>query len=139
MKLVFDQDITFSAAHYIPNHEKCSAIHGHTYFVKGLTVSVQGDKLNSDGMLIDFGIIKSYFKEHWDHRFIVPMSDHTKWKEILFIPEQVLSLKPVWYTTCEYMAKIIKDELESMLFKATGTQTEVSFLLTEGPGQGVHV
>ena len=46
-------NIRFSAAHFIPNIEKCSRLHGHDYSVD---LTLNGEM--ADGVLIDYGIIK---------------------------------------------------------------------------------
>lgn len=59
----------FSAAHFIENyHGKCENMHGHNYTVR---VSVEGERLDAGGMLIDFDILKEHLK-----RIIGPL-DHT--------------------------------------------------------------
>lgn len=63
-------EITFEAAHYIPKHPNCKVVHGHTYSVTDLKISV--DHFDEQGISIDFATIKNYFKDNWDHKFIVP-------------------------------------------------------------------
>lgn len=56
---------SFDAAHQLPFHAgKCSALHGHTYFVE---VDVSGPidqtvNAASEGMIVDFGILSSIYK-----------------------------------------------------------------------------
>ncbi|MCL4336557.1 MAG: 6-pyruvoyl tetrahydropterin synthase family protein [Candidatus Thermoplasmatota archaeon] len=62
--------ISFSAAHFIPTIEKCSRLHGHDYSV-GL--ELEGDPV--DGILIDYGIVKSTLRlivDEMDHKVLVP-------------------------------------------------------------------
>ncbi|MEJ2662817.1 MAG: 6-carboxytetrahydropterin synthase QueD [Spirochaetia bacterium] len=48
---------TFSAAHYLVGHPgKCEHLHGHNYTVR---VSARAEELNAQGMVVDFGILKS--------------------------------------------------------------------------------
>ena len=51
--------------------EKCENLHGHNWHIE---VCVKGDKLNSAGVLVDFGDIKKAVKEvvkgHLDHKFL---------------------------------------------------------------------
>jgi 6-pyruvoyltetrahydropterin/6-carboxytetrahydropterin synthase len=54
----------FSSAHYLRNYNgKCEHLHGHNWKVE---VVLEGNKLDSAGMLIDFGIVKKYLKEVMD-------------------------------------------------------------------------
>jgi 6-pyruvoyltetrahydropterin/6-carboxytetrahydropterin synthase len=53
-------------AHYLPRHQKCGTLHGHTYRVE---VIIEGE--NRNGMIIDFGDLKGILREtlgHYDHR-----------------------------------------------------------------------
>lgn len=61
----------FSAAHYLRNYKgKCENLHGHNWKVE---VILEGEKLNSLGLLVDFGevkkILNSCLKE-LDHKLI---------------------------------------------------------------------
>jgi len=66
----------FSAAHRIENHPKCGRLHGHNYKV---VVTLGGDTLPSDGMLLDFGavdkIVKPIIDGLLDHRYLVSASN----------------------------------------------------------------
>ena len=47
----------FSSAHHLKNYRgKCCQLHGHNWQVQ---VTIQGDKLDSLGMVMDFGVLKS--------------------------------------------------------------------------------
>lgn len=53
-------------AHFLPGHEKCGRLHGHTYTVD---VIIEGEK--KQGMILDFADFKSVVKEilnEYDHR-----------------------------------------------------------------------
>jgi 6-pyruvoyltetrahydropterin/6-carboxytetrahydropterin synthase len=53
-------------AHFLPGHEKCGQLHGHTYTVD---VIIEGEK--KQGMILDFADFKSVVKEilnEYDHR-----------------------------------------------------------------------
>ncbi len=62
---------TFSAAHRLCGYQgACSNLHGHNWRVR---VGLQTDTLDSIGMAIDFGIIKSILKEildELDHAYL---------------------------------------------------------------------
>jgi 6-pyruvoyltetrahydropterin/6-carboxytetrahydropterin synthase len=62
-------------AHFLPNHPKCGALHGHTYRVD---LSIEGEIQN--GMLIDFGDLKQNLRE------ILARYDHRSWNEFLEYP-----------------------------------------------------
>lgn len=61
----------FAAAHRLQMvGEKCENLHGHNWRVE---VHVGGERLNSAGVLVDFGEIKKHLSEimkHLDHRFL---------------------------------------------------------------------
>lgn len=63
--------IRFSACHFIPRHEKCSRLHGHSYIVR---LRLEGD-IGEEGMIMDFVVLKRELKtmiEELDHRTLVP-------------------------------------------------------------------
>lgn len=61
----------FAAAHQLKMvAKKCENLHGHNWKVE---VCVKGEKLNSAGVLIDFGILKQHVRgvmKQLDHRFL---------------------------------------------------------------------
>ncbi len=60
----------FDAAHYLRGYNgPCSSLHGHTF---DYTVTIEGDRLDDLGMLIDFKAVKSRMKE-----VIEVLYDHT--------------------------------------------------------------
>lgn len=76
------KEIQFDAGHRVPNHEsKCKNPHGHRYRVVAhcLGPIVSDPTSPDDGMLVDFGILKSWLTEHvhdvLDHGFIVHEDD----------------------------------------------------------------
>lgn len=63
--------IRFSACHFIPRHEKCSRLHGHTYILR---LRIEGD-IGKEGMVMDFVSLKKElrkFVEELDHRTLLP-------------------------------------------------------------------
>ena len=62
---------TFSAAHRLEDiGGKCEDLHGHNFSVE---VSVAGDKLNSQGVVLDFRILKEWIDRilaDLDHRYL---------------------------------------------------------------------
>lgn len=62
----------FDAAHRLPSHPgKCQNLHGHTWTVEA---SILGEKLDEQGMIIDFGYVKSILKQ-FDHATILAPND----------------------------------------------------------------
>lgn len=63
--------IRFSACHFIPRHEKCSRLHGHSYIVR---LRLEGD-IGEEGMIMDFVVLKKKLKEmidELDHKTLLP-------------------------------------------------------------------
>ena len=64
-------EIRFSACHFIPRHEKCSRLHGHSYILR---LRVDGD-IGENGMIMDFVSLKKElrkFVDEFDHRTLLP-------------------------------------------------------------------
>lgn len=61
----------FAAAHQLSMvAKKCENLHGHNWKVE---ICVTGDRLNSAGVLVDFGILKGYVNaimDRLDHRYL---------------------------------------------------------------------
>ena len=61
----------FASAHQLREYQgKCENLHGHNWRV---LVRVKGEKLDTCGMLLDFGVLKKILKElldSLDHRFL---------------------------------------------------------------------
>ena len=64
-------DCTFAAGHALRNYKgKCENVHGHNYKVR---VTLAGDKLNTEGLLMDFAQLRAEIKglvEKLDHHFL---------------------------------------------------------------------
>jgi len=62
---------TFAAGHALRGYKgKCEYVHGHNYRVR---VTLQGERLNSLGLLVDFVEVKRLLRnavEYLDHRFV---------------------------------------------------------------------
>ena len=89
----------FAAAHQLRNYRgKCENLHGHNYKVR---VTVQGQDLNSIGLLADFTQLKAALREiaeRLDHRYLNELEPFT-----LINP------------SAENVAKYICDELQVAL------------------------
>mgnify|MGYP006395967153 FL=1 len=67
----------FSMGHTLHDYVgKCANLHGHNY---QLSVIVESDTLNDQGMVMDFGdmkdIVKPIIDKQYDHRFLVYQCD----------------------------------------------------------------
>jgi 6-pyruvoyltetrahydropterin/6-carboxytetrahydropterin synthase len=67
----------FDAAHRLFLYVgPCANIHGHRYVAE---VTVEGEQLNSLGMLVDFGwmkkIVGDWIDTSWDHRLVLSSED----------------------------------------------------------------
>lgn len=63
--------IKFSASHFIPGHDKCGRLHGHSYI---LHLVLHGDK-GEGGMVMDFVDLKKALRamvDELDHRVLLP-------------------------------------------------------------------
>ena len=62
---------SFAAAHQLAMAgKKCENLHGHNWKIE---VRLQGQKLGTDGMLLDFGVVKKHLAavmEGLDHKFL---------------------------------------------------------------------
>ncbi len=61
--------LEISSAHRLslPYQSKCTSLHGHNWIV---TVYCKAEKLNADGMVVDFSRIKSVIVDQLDHKVI---------------------------------------------------------------------
>ncbi len=71
---------SFAAGHALRGYRgKCENVHGHNYRVR---VTIEGERLNSIGLLVDFVEIKRLMKaaiDYLDHRFINDLPPFTDW------------------------------------------------------------
>jgi 6-pyruvoyltetrahydropterin/6-carboxytetrahydropterin synthase len=79
-------------AHFLPGHDKCGRLHGHTYKVE---VIIEGD--HKQGMIIDFADLKKQSKS------VLLEYDHRSWNEFLEFP----SVENI----CELVAKRLRERL----------------------------
>jgi 6-pyruvoyltetrahydropterin/6-carboxytetrahydropterin synthase len=89
----------FAAAHRLDSyHGKCESLHGHTFRVEAF---FEGERLNAEGMLVDFAALKAYVKE------VLSPLDHAYINEIPFFKERASS--------SEYLALYIYDGLRAVV------------------------
>lgn len=107
----------FECAHRLVSSwsKKCQQIHGHSY---KLELFLQSDKLNEDGMVIDFGQIKQLFQEEleiFDHQLVLSEEDPM----LHFMPIEIeidgVVLVP-FNPTAENMAKYFFDKLTELFY-----------------------
>jgi 6-pyruvoyltetrahydropterin/6-carboxytetrahydropterin synthase len=79
-------------AHFLPGHDKCGRLHGHTYKVE---VIIEGD--HKQGMIIDFADLKKQSKD------VLMEYDHRSWNEVLEFP----SVENI----CELLATRLRERL----------------------------
>ena len=111
--------IRFSACHFIPRHEKCSRLHGHSYIVR---LRLEGD-IGEEGMIMDFVVLKKKLKQmidEVDHKTLLPTASQdvkltvtddsveavSCCKRYVF-PREDVTLLDVPTTTAEEMSKMM--------------------------------
>ncbi|AIZ56078.1 dihydroneopterin monophosphate aldolase [Candidatus Methanoplasma termitum] len=113
--------ISFSSCHFIPMHDKCSRLHGHSYIVR---IRLEGEQ-NESGMVMDFVILKKKLRSmisEMDHKVLLPARSRIVKivekngsvevtscnKRYVFPAEDVLMLD-VTTTTAEEMARMMTE------------------------------
>jgi len=142
--------IRFSAAHVIPEYEKCGRLHGHSYAIHARLHGKQDEK----GIIIDFSLVKNILRkiaDRLDHKILIPnkstvvsieqtnQSIHLQslGKKYVF-PESDCILLPIFSTSAEHLAEYI---LKSFISKI-GKEHRLSSLeigVDEGFGQGAWI
>lgn len=79
-------------AHFLPGHEKCGRLHGHTYKVE---VVIEGD--HKQGMIVDFADLKK------ECRGVFAEYDHRHWNDVLEYP----SVENI----CDLLSRRLKERL----------------------------
>jgi len=138
--------ITFSSCHFIPMHEKCSRLHGHTYVVR---MKLEGE-LDDDGMVMDFVVLKKKLRSmvaEMDHKVLLPASSKivsisekdgsvevTSCKKRYVFPAEDVLLLDIPTTTAEEMAKMMAEQMiRDIVFPKTVKSVSVG--LDEERGQ----
>ena len=115
--------IRYYACHFIPRHEKCSRLHGHSYIVR---LRLEGE-IGENGMIMDFVVLKKKLKEmidEMDHAVLLPArSEIVKitaeedsvlvdncGKKYMF-PRMDVRMLDVPTTTAEEMSKMMAEKL----------------------------
>jgi 6-pyruvoyltetrahydropterin/6-carboxytetrahydropterin synthase len=109
---------SFAAAHRLEEyHGKCENLHGHNF---GVDAYFSGSGLNSEGMVMDFKILKGFLKQ------VLDTLDHKYLNEIPFFQERASS--------SEYIAMFIFGELKSLLKESGVLVKEVRVWESEKAG-----
>ena len=142
--------IRFSAAHFIPEYEKCGRLHGHTYAVH---VKITGT-IDDSGIILDFSVLKSKLHDIiniLDHKIIIPnknkmlsiskdntsitLSSHGK---TYMFPIEDCVLLPIHSSSAENLSLYILNSL----IKELGPPSNISSIeigVDEGYGQGARI
>ena len=148
MQLTIDgwkQHICFSAAHFLPQHEKCSILHGHTYVV---SCTITGTPDPTTHMILDFTQIKQHLKqltEQLDHHILIPEKhpsiEKTPKETIIknnnktyILPNEDCIYLPIESTTAEHLAQYLLTQLIKQIPTTKYIHT-LSLQIDEGLGQ----
>ncbi len=149
MKIFIDGkylNLKFSSAHFIIEHDKCSRLHGHNFYV---SVEIEGDIIEEKGLILDFIYLKNLIKnicEYLDHKVLVP-EKYAKIKEnhveislekTYLIPKEDVLLLPIDNVTSEALAKYICNSLIEKL-KNHSNIKRIRVIVEEEPGQGAEI
>lgn len=121
--MLISKKIEIDMGHRVPNHKsKCRNIHGHRYTievgVEDRVITTKGD--SSEGMVIDFGILKEIMMLEidavYDHSFTISDKDDLvdKFREIrdtMDMKINVVSFIPTAENLAEYWYYILEKEL----------------------------
>jgi 6-pyruvoyltetrahydropterin/6-carboxytetrahydropterin synthase len=112
------KELCFSYGHRLLNHGgKCKLLHGHNGRV---TIKLAAETLDSQGMVIDFSVIKTAAKEWIDEQFDHQMLLHEDDPLVAVLKDcgehyRVLKVHP----TAESLARLIFDHLRGENFPVT--------------------
>mgnify|MGYP000420909872 CR=1 FL=1 len=88
---------SIDTAHYLPGHETCGIVHGHTYRVE---VVIEGEK--NGGMVMDFADLKKIVKD------ILKDYDHTLLNNILSYPSSENLCENIYSKLSEKLKMLVK-------------------------------
>ena len=142
--------IRFSAAHVIPEYEKCGRLHGHSYAIHARLHGSQDEK----GIIIDFSIAKKILRniaDILDHKVLIPNNStvvttkqsnrsielESLGKTYVF-PVSDCVLLPISSSSAEHLAEYV---LNSFLrdLESNHQLTMIEIGVDEGYGQGAWI
>lgn len=142
----WDLNLRFSAAHFLPTHDKCQRIHGHDY-----SVSVEIEGVEKSGFVVDFLLVEKVLRDildRMDHRVLLPeQSNDLEWHESeknmvisynafqISVPLEFIYRVKVPSTSSEDLSDYIADLLMSEL-KDEKNVKSLTLCIYEGPGRG---
>lgn len=106
---------TFDSAHFIPGHEKCGQVHGHTWTI---SIFIKGLKNETTQMVMDFHLLNSMVRP------LVRDLDHTNLNNTISIPTAE--------NIAEYFVAEIKAQITDNSIRVIGCQVQ------EGDGGSVY-
>ncbi len=110
----------FSAAHHLRDYAgKCAQLHGHNYNVE---ITVEGDKLDAVGMLIDFGELKAVCDQ------VLDRYDHAYLNELPEFAQANVTSENLGAIIFERVAELLAD-FEVRLFEVKLYETEDSAII----------
>lgn len=126
------KSMKFDSAHRLTFHKgKCRNLHGHTWAVE---VEVVAD--DCDDMIIDFGEIKRFIEEKFDHKVLVWSGD-TPLVEFLLEMEwehSVFSFEPTAENLARHIQSEVYDQVKSGLPQDAEMQVFITLWETESNG-----
>lgn len=88
----------FEAAHHLPNYGgKCHNLHGHSY---KLEVTIEGEKLDEQGMLVDFSRLKNIV-----NKYVVGQFDHSNLNDTFPVPTAEIMCEQFYF----FIGRHLKD------------------------------
>ncbi len=142
----WEAHIGFSAAHILPEHDKCGRLHGHNYAIHARVEGAKGEQ----GFVLDFIPLKGKLRDianELDHRIILPagtaeeseneISIKLGSKRYVFPREDVLLLDIRRSTAEELAGYVLKRLLEELEIPDSIVTIEIG--VDESRGQGAWV
>lgn len=94
---------SFDAAHFLPGHDKCGTVHGHTYHYE---VQISGP-IHKDGMVVDLHDLKRIVNQRigmWDHTLLndnitTPTAENIAYELAVYLVQQLEGSKALSHTT----------------------------------------
>lgn len=141
--------LRFSACHFIPNHPKCGALHGHTYAV---SLRIEGEQIGE--FIIDFETVKGIVNiicDGLDHKVLIAEKDPRlrigKNKEVsveiieskkhYVLPSEDVVFLPTQSVSAENLCKYFTSEIaEALKSKGADNLKKLYLRVDEGIGQG---